>query len=358
MTTVAEINHAKIESTLNVTLVDPLRDSEWDSLLAGFPEATAFHTSAWARVLCRTYGHKPFYLRFDHSGELVGLVPLMEVRSALTGVRGVCLPFTDFCTPLISGPRFANAVTKHVLATAKNCGWKHVELRDDGGGYFAEATAAATYYAHDLILTSEEEVWKKMLGSSRTAVRKARREGISITICNSRQSVEEFYRLHAETRRRHGVPPQPYRFFANIYREIIGARHGFVVLANAGAQCIAAAIFFEFNAMAIYKFSATDARAQHLCPTNLAIWEAICALLESGCKVLHFGRTDLANEGLRRFKLAWGTTEHRLGYLQLGKILRSDSPPNQSHTLARAFLRRMPLSINRLAGAIVYPHLD
>jgi CelD/BcsL family acetyltransferase involved in cellulose biosynthesis len=357
MTTVAEIAHAT-ESTLNATLVDPLQDGEWDSLLAGFPEATAFHTSAWARVLCQTYGHKPVYLRFDHSGEPVALVPLMEIRSALTGLRGVCLPFTDFCMPLISDLRFAKTVTRHIVATAKDCGWKYVELRNDGGGYFAEATTAATYYAHDLTVTSEEELWEKMLGSARTAVRKARREGISVKICNSRQSVAEFYRLHVETRRRHGVPPQPYRFFANIYRQIIGARRGFVVLANAGAQCIAAVMFFEFNSMAIYKFSATDARAQHLCPTNLAIWEAICVLAANGCKLLHFGRTDLANEGLRRFKLAWGTTEHRLKYLHLGKVLRSGSPRNQGHALARAFLRRMPLSINRIAGAIVYPHLD
>src|SRR5205809_7902736 len=81
-------------------IIDPLQNGAWDSLLSGFPEATAFHTSAWARVLSRTYGHTPIYLRFDRADEPVALVPLMEVRSALTGVRGVCLPFTDFCGPL------------------------------------------------------------------------------------------------------------------------------------------------------------------------------------------------------------------------------------------------------------------
>ena len=69
-------------------------------------------------------------------------------------------------------------------------------------------------------------------------------------------------------------------------------------------------------------------------------------------------RTDLADEGLRRFKLGWGTTEHRLEYLRLGRGLGSLNFQNQNHSIANAFFRRMPLSVNKLAGAIIYPHID
>ncbi len=35
----------------HVGAIDPIHDSRWDRLVEGHPESTAFHTSAWARVL-------------------------------------------------------------------------------------------------------------------------------------------------------------------------------------------------------------------------------------------------------------------------------------------------------------------
>ena len=81
-------------SDLEAKLVDPLCDSAWDRLVLSHSESNVFHSAAWAKVLCETYGHKPFYLSFSEGGELVALIPLMEVRSAITGCRGVCLPFS------------------------------------------------------------------------------------------------------------------------------------------------------------------------------------------------------------------------------------------------------------------------
>ena len=90
-------------ANLDITLIDPLSGSGWDDLLSTHPDTTIFHTSAWARVLARTYGHQPFYLHFTRSGRSAALLPLMEVASRFTGSRGVCLPFSDFCAPLLFG---------------------------------------------------------------------------------------------------------------------------------------------------------------------------------------------------------------------------------------------------------------
>jgi CelD/BcsL family acetyltransferase involved in cellulose biosynthesis len=117
-------------------------------------------------------------------------------------------------------------------------------------------------------------------------------------------------------------------------------------------------VFFEFGGTAIYKFGASDVLFQELRPSNLMIWEAIRTLAERGCALLHFGRTDLDDEGLRRFKLGWGATEERLDYLRLGRRLSSRNFRGQNHSIANAFFRRMPLSLNKLAGAIIYPHID
>lgn len=359
MISVIEHNPAKTGSDLDAAIVDPLENGEWDSLLAPFPDATAFHTSAWARVLARTYRHKPFYLRFDRAGQPVALVPFMEVRSAVTGPRGVCLPFTDSCAPLISDLRFEGAIAAKLAEIAADRHWKYAELRGSASDRFPHATAAASYYVHKLPLTTTTSaLWDGLASSVRRAIRKAGQSKISAEVARSPEAVADFYRLHVRTRRRHGVPPQPFRFFENIYDEMIRPGLGFIVLVKTDVRSIAAAVFFEFGGTAIYKFGASDVAFQELRPSNLMVWEAIRTLAERGCALLHFGRTDLADEGLRRFKLGWGAAEQRLDYLRLGRGLGNPNFRNQNHSIANAFFRRMPLSVNKLAGAIIYPHID
>src|SRR5262245_12716535 len=78
-------------------VVDPVLDPHWDSMVQEHPRCTIFHTSNWARVLCKTYSHRPVYLTFSDGKRIKAIVPLMEVSSPITGRRGVGLPFADFC---------------------------------------------------------------------------------------------------------------------------------------------------------------------------------------------------------------------------------------------------------------------
>ena len=88
-------------SHLSVEPVNPLAGSDWDHLVRTHPDAGFFHSSAWAKVLAGTYQHQPFYLRFSEEEKTVALLPLFEVASTFTGRRAVCLPFSDFCSPLL-----------------------------------------------------------------------------------------------------------------------------------------------------------------------------------------------------------------------------------------------------------------
>ncbi|HEY1894153.1 MAG TPA: hypothetical protein VGG52_06340, partial [Chthoniobacterales bacterium] len=81
------------EESLQMRICDPVHNPGWDHLVALHRDAGCFHTSAWAKVLRKTYYHHPFYLRFSRGRRLAALIPLMEVRSPFTVCRGVCLPF-------------------------------------------------------------------------------------------------------------------------------------------------------------------------------------------------------------------------------------------------------------------------
>jgi hypothetical protein len=347
------------EESLQMQICDPVRNPGWDHLVALHRDAGCFHTSAWAKVLHQTYNHHPFYLRFSRRRRLVALIPLMEVRSRFTGCRGVCLPFSDACEPLIFDPEALDLVRDRLVRLVRERGWRHVEIR--GGKSFQSTSDSATkFYGHTLDLRHRvEELANRFDGAVRRAIRKAERSDISVLVARSRQAIDDFYRLHVQTRRRHGLPPQPASFFLNIYEHIIKPGLGFIVLARRGSRPIAAAVFFRFGKNATYKYGASDKRFQEFRANNLVIWQGIQLLARTGVEKLHFGRTDCENDGLRRFKLSWDTREETIDYFRVDPSGRPClTPVRRDGGLHKRIFGRLPLVFNRLAGSILYPHLD
>src|SRR5207302_550664 len=207
-------------------------------------------------------------------------------------------------------------VRDRVVRFARERRWKHLEIR--GGKSFQSTSGSATkFYGHTLDLRRHvEELHERFDSPVRRAIRKAERSNISALVVRNRQGMDDFYRLHVQTRRRHGLPPQPASFFLNIYEHIIKPGLGFIVLAQRGSRPIAAAVFFRFGKNAIYKYGASDKRFQEFRANNLVMWQGIQLLARTGIEKLHFGRTDCENDGLRRFKLSWDTQEEIIDYFR------------------------------------------
>src|SRR4030095_12646338 len=131
-------------------------DPSCDNVVALHCDSGCFHTGAWAKVLHQTYGHQPFYLQFSRGRRLAALIPLMEVQSLFTGRRGVCLPFSDTCEPLIFDPEAVGLVRDHLVRFAQERTREPLEIR--GGKFFQGAPSPATkFYGHTLDLRSGAE---------------------------------------------------------------------------------------------------------------------------------------------------------------------------------------------------------
>ncbi|MDB6172533.1 MAG: hypothetical protein JWL59_1844 [Chthoniobacteraceae bacterium] len=341
----------------DTTLIDPLTGGDWDRSLLKYPNHGFFHTSAWAKVLHRTYGHRPVYFRCFRGPKPVALLPLMEVRSPLTGARGVCLPFSDGCAPLVSEETDFESVVDLLAKTGRERDWKYFEIR---GGSFNTAPASQIFYGHQLDLRPENKtLLASFSAATRRAISKAQRSGLTVQILRTRAAVLAYYQLHIRTRRQFGIPPQSLAFFLHIYEEIIKPGLGFIVLIQKGTQSVASAVFFQAGKNAIYKFGASDRCFQELRGNNLAMWEAIRFLRQNGAETVDFGRTSPENDGLRRFKLGWGSVEETIKYHKFN-IATGDWAHGKDHasTFHQAFFRRLPLRVNRLLGALLYQHLD
>jgi hypothetical protein len=339
--------------------LDPVSDRRWDQLVTSHPDCDIFHSSGWARVLCKTYRHRPFYLHLSAGTRTVALVPLMEVASPLTGRRGICLPFSDGCCPLLFDQTIQSSVANKLLQLAITRNWKFLELRC-ATRPSTSSVPSATFYSHRIDLSrGTDDLFAGFASSVRGAIRRALKMGVTTEVSSSCDSLSEFYELHLRTRRRHGLPPQPMKFFRNIHEELLKGGSGFVVLARSASRPIAAAVFLRFAGKGLYKYAASDERHQELRGNDLVMWEGIRCLVQEGAHTLQLGRTSIENDGLRRFKSAWGVTEEMLHYFRfdVGKnswLNMQDRP----RTLHQQVFGRLPLKVNQLAGSMIYPHLD
>jgi CelD/BcsL family acetyltransferase involved in cellulose biosynthesis len=340
-------------------VLDPTGIPGWDERLACHPHATVFHTAAWARVLSETYGYVPFYFTAVEEGRLVALLPFMEIGSWVTGTRGVSLPFTDECTPLLSDGMPFDEVAREVISRAGSRRWRTIEFRGRGRG-MGDISPFTEYLTHDLDLTpGDAALFAGYSSNVQRNIRKAEKSGITVASDPTPGGVKEFYRLNCLTRREHGLPPQPARFFENLRSHVLEKGLGNVVLAHHKGSAVAGAVFLYFAGKAIYKYGASDRRCQELRPNNLVFREGIRELCGKGVRTLSFGRTDLHHEGLRQFKLSWGTVEKTLQYVKYDVPSKSYlSSKNHRATIPwESMMSSLPLPLLRLIGRVAYRHV-
>ena len=339
-------------------VVNPSGSSGWGAFLGAFSDCSFFHTAAWAKTLEGAYGYTPVYLTVEEAGAVRALLPLMEVDSRITGRRGIGLPFTDECGALYEDRIWAHRLIQSAVAMGKSRGWKSIEFRG-GRELFPSARTAVSFYGHRLNLDEDEGgLFARLDGSTRRAIRKAEKSGLTVTVSGGLDAVKTFYSLHCKTRRRHGQPPQPFTFFSNIWRHVLSRDQGMVVVAHCQDRPVAASVYFQSGPTAVYKFGASDDSYQQMRGPNLVMWEAIKRLSRNGVRTLDMGRTSLANEGLRRFKLNWGAQERKVEYVKYDLMRNSFVTEMDAATgWHSGIFRALPLGLSRMIGSALYRHL-
>ena len=340
-----------------VQIINPITYPGWDDLLLSTPGHSFFHSSSWAKVLSESYGYSPNYFTLLERNKIIALIPVMEVKSFLTGKRGVSLPFTDYCDPIILNGVPFGELLNCIIEHGQKDEWRYLELRG-GRDFLSSNSPSSTYLGHTLdLVKGQEQIFSGLRDSTKRNIKKAVKEGVKVDISQALDSVKEFYRLNCITRKDHGLPPQPYSFFKKVHEHILANNFGFIVLASFEGKTIAGEVYFHLKEKAVYKYGASDKTFQHLRANNLVIWEGIRECIRRGCTILSLGRTELGHEGLLQFKRGWGTTEQQMNYYRYD-FKKETFVHAQSRTTGfhNSIFKNMPVPILNKVGALLYRH--
>jgi len=342
-------------------VIDPRAAPAWEEFVASRPDATAFHTTAWASALADTYPYQPrYYVAFDDAGKIIAGIPTMLVRSRLTGTRIIGLPFSDFCAPLLQDDAVSARLVDALREDAERERCRYVELRGDGGCAPLEKgfQRVSDFVQHEIDLDRPIAVIQASLHrSARRGIRKAEEEGVKVRLSSDVADLQHFYRLHVPTRRKHGLPPTPYAFFCRLHRALIAPGHGCLLVAEFQGRIIAVDICTWHRDVIYGKFQAWDTRFRSL-GHDLLLWHEILLGKERGCVRLNLGRSSTDNEGLRSYKSKWGAEEHALPYLYYPELqgFASEAGDSPRRRLLSAAIRHTPSALLPRLSAILYGH--
>ncbi len=339
-----------------------LDDLRWMDFIHSRREAHIFHHPCWLKNLEQVYGYRGFFLALlNKEGQVSAGLPMMEVSSPLTGRRWVSVPFSDHCAPLYEGKTALEELTSGLVDLAAQKAIPRMELR-------------WSYPAREKIYCEVQHVWHtRQLDANanpdilfeglskkvRKYVRSSINRGVRVEIGSSEADMRRFYTLMVQTRQQHGVPVQPWRYFAGLQRNLLAQGLGFILLAYHEDTCLSGIVALHWQNTLTLKYGASLKQSEEdlreLRPGYLLEWEALRWACENGYTMVDVGRSGLQDEGLRDYKNRWGYQEQPLAYCSIGGKL-SYTAPGRLMRLMNGVIRHSPAIVCRVAGELLYRH--
>lgn len=340
---------------MRASLIDLRQEGLW-ATTARHPFSSLFSSPPWIDALARTYD-----LRFSASariedGVVVAAIPFCHVKD-VRGERVVCLPFSDYCDPLVDEMADWEDLVEPILAldlpVSLRCLCSSIPARDDR----FERVGRAMWHGADLT-RSEDELWGGLSASARQNVRKAERSGVVVREGKTFEDVRLFHQMHCRVRKlKYRLLAQPLVFFENL-RDAFAASDGVIVLlAEFDDRPIAGIFLLAWQDTLYYKFNASlDLRFR---PNDLLIWRSMLLGRHLNMKYVDFGISDIDQPGLVRYKRKFATEEREVQMLRWRPPQYSDQQGEQvtrvlHHVTQLLTDPSVPDEITRAAGEDLY----
>ncbi len=292
----------------------------WNDFLVAIAPNTFLQSWEWKQVQEQD-GEYAKTLGFYEGKELVGVALLITVH-AKRGVHYLC-PHG----PILRDAEKMKDVLKQLVSYCKDHAEDAVALRI---APLVESTPENTQLFADLgfkpsplhvhaeltwvldISKSEEDIFSGMRKTTRHAITKAKKEGVTIDISHDISSLERFWPLYEQTKNRHGFVPFTKDFITS-QASILGASNMmFFVIAKYNGEDVAAALLFQFGSTVFYYHGASKKLPSSVPAAQLLQWEAIREAKRRGATRYNFWGIAPDNEpnhpfaGITVFKKGFG----------------------------------------------------
>ena len=325
--------------------------SQWQRFVERHPDTTFFHQWSYRTVVEESFGHRARYLAAERGDEVVGILPLFEMKSVLFGHSLVSVPFGVYGGAVADDNEVHAALYGHAQELARDRRVDYLELR-----YMSDSGLEAP--SHDLFYTFRREIFADHDANLRAIPRKQRRmvrqgEKHGLTCRTGPEELDTVYELYAESVHRLGTPVYSRRFLRNLQMTLGEDCHCLTVWHEGTAVAGVMSFFFKNQVLPYYAGSRIEYR--HVAPNDFMYWELMRIAAERGVRIFDFGRSK-RDTGAFDFKVHWGFEPQSMPYLYYvpdGGPLPQINTANPSYRRRIAVWKRLPLWLTKRLG----PHI-
>ena len=318
---------------------------EWDAFARDQAGFTHFHRWGWNRVLNEVFGHQCIYLAARGDGALLGVLPLVRVKSAVFGHYLVSMPFLNYGGPLGSAEA-VRALAEEAVRVADASSVKLLELRSR---IPLDLSLPVSHRKITVVLDlpeNSEALMKAIPSKVRSQVRRPQKEGVTTRF--GPDQVDPFFTVFSRHMRDLGTPTLPRRFFQAIAREFgDDAWFGCAWLNDQPVACGAGFVWGDEYEMT---WASSLSEYNRIAPNMLLYFAFMEQSIARGLKVFNFGRCT-PDGGTHRFKRQWGSRDEPLFWYQHARgSAATPSPDDGAFSWGPRLWKHLPLPLATLLG--------
>ncbi len=326
----------------------------WNEYVDKSAQSTFFHLAEWREIFDRVLGHQSYYLIAKGEAGIVGVFPLVHVKSKLFGNALISVPFGVYGGALADSKSIYQQLSDYSVELAKQLNVEYVEVRE-------KQESISSWQAKDLYVTfqkelfeTEEENFKAIPRKQRAVVRKAINLGLT---SEWDDNADRFYAMYSESVRNLGTPVLSKKYYQALL-DVFGKKCSVLTILNDG-QPVSSVLNFYFKDQVLPFYGGGPAIARSCKANDFMYWELMRLSVQQGIKVFDFGRSK-NGAGSYRFKKHWGFEPEPLHYrFQLVQATKIPdlSPMNPKYQLAIKMWQKLPLPVTHILGPIIAKNL-
>ncbi len=324
--------------------------AQWDAYVNIHPDATFFHRAGWKRVIEAAFGHRTHFLLAERGGEMVGVLPLVEIRSRLFGHNLGSLPFCTYGGILADHDAAWRALDEAAQTLAMRLKVGALEYRN-------QMAQHAHWPTKDLYVTFRKAIEPDVEANMNAIPRKQRamvRKGIKAGLVGEIDlDTSRFFQAYSASVHRLGTPVFSRKFF-RLLKEEFGDDCEVLTITLEG-QVIASVMSFYFRDEVLPYYGGGADAARAVAGNDFMYWELMRRACERGFKMFDFGRSKRGT-GSFDFKKNWGFEPTPL-YYEYFLVTDTDvpeiNPLNPKYRLFIQAWKKMPLALANVIG----PHI-
>ena len=337
---------------MQIIRCDASHDAAWNAFVHACPRASFYHRAEWRDINARCFGHETVHLAAVDDGRVVGVFPIVRLKSLLFGHIACSMPFVNYGGPCGETDAIEQALLTAGAAEADRWGVDYLEMRSQR--YLGDAYPSSDHkVSMTIALNPDPEVLMAAFKrDQRAEIRKAAKNGFVTKF--GAHLVDDFYAVLSSSWRELGTPIFGIDYLRAILAAFPDATRICVVYDQHGTPAAGAFDGIHSGTVEGMWLGMRGEYRQQLVGYVL-YWELIKHACEIGGRMFHLGRSS-KDSGGETFKKKWNAETLQLYWtyvLRSRTEMPSLNPDNPKFRLAIKAWQRLPVGVTQVIGPYI-----